>query len=80
MLAILPRETARAHVAEPLVDRKLFLSADAQGLVEVAAAFEDVGDLAHGEGARAHVVTRAVAEFVGAAQSRADRLREIERS
>ena len=48
--------TARgAHVAEPLVDRQLLLAADAQRLVELAARLQDVGDLAHGDGARAHV-------------------------
>ena len=45
----------RAHVAQPLVDRQLLLAADAQGLVELAAGLEDVGDLAHGDGARADV-------------------------
>ena len=48
--------TARvADVAEALVDRQLLLAADAQGLVEIAAGLEDVGDLAHGYGARADV-------------------------
>ena len=49
------RYGALADVAEALVDRQLFLAADAQGLVEIAARLEDVGDLAHGDGARADV-------------------------
>ena len=56
MSAILPMVTARARdVAEALVDRQLLLAADAQRLVELAAALQDVGDLAHRHGARAHV-------------------------
>ena len=48
-------DRALAHVAEPLVNRELFLFVDAQGLIEVAAGYENVGDLAHGDRARVHV-------------------------
>ena len=39
-------------------DRKLLLPPDAQGLVEIAAALQDVVDLAHGHGARVGRVER----------------------
>jgi hypothetical protein len=48
MSAILPIVTALgAHVAEFLKDGQLLLAADAEGLVELAARVENVGDLAH---------------------------------
>src|SRR6266851_6638122 len=44
------------HVAEPGVDRQLLLAADAQGLVELAALHQDVGDTAPGDGQSVLVV------------------------
>jgi hypothetical protein len=40
----------RANVAEALVDGELFVAADAEGLVELAARLEGVGDLPQGDG------------------------------
>src|SRR5260370_33372865 len=45
---------ALARVAEALVDGELLLPPDAQGLVEFAARLQNVGDLAHRDGALAH--------------------------
>ena len=56
MSAILPIvDGARADVAQPLVYRQLLLPSDAQGLVELAARLQDVGDLAHRDCARVDV-------------------------
>jgi hypothetical protein len=38
------RDGARAHVADPLIDRQLLLLADLQRLVELASGTQDVGD------------------------------------
>jgi len=46
---------ALAHVAQPLVDQEFFFPSDPQRLIEVAAAYQDVGDPAHGDGALARV-------------------------
>ena len=56
MSAILPLVMARlADVAEVFEDRQLVLLADAQGLVELAAGTQDVGDLAPSDGGLADV-------------------------
>ena len=53
----LPPSTGRvtAQRSEVLVDRQFLLAADAQGFVELAPGPQDVGDLAHGDGARADI-------------------------
>ena len=56
MSAILPMVTARERTSpSSLEDRQLFLPADAQRLVELAAGLQDVGDLAHGHRPRRDV-------------------------
>src|SRR3954468_16509186 len=55
MSAIWPIVRARVHIAQALIDRQLFLAPDAKRLVQLAAAVQNVGNLAHRHGARAHI-------------------------